>query len=530
MKKNEKDIGIIATSIFSSLLGGKFIGTAITLLVYVIVARFLGPANYGVYTIAFGFSNLVVGAFGAFGVGAYFNAYLAKHVYNRERDNVDTVISNGYLILTPIAIILTIISVAISGYVATNTLADHADAIYLIVASFSIFFATLKSGSELALVGFGRGRLAAVSLVSTAVVQLVTIIALIHLGYGIMGAVAGMLAGFFVGFWISLYLVLRMWKMHGSGRFVWPAKAKLKAALRFAAPIGVNNFLNTGIINFSTLFIGFYLATTFVTGDTGKTLLGNYGLAINGFALIGIFYGTMTNVLIQTFSTARTAHKERAPYGTILRYSLIITLPLLVYVGVLAAPVVHILFSSKYTVAPLYFSLIVLGLFINIIGIYLVSLLAAGDHTIAIMKYAVISGAAQLASLFVLVHYYGIIGGIIALFFIGSVVDDYLLIRGASRLMKMKFEYKKLIALFASNAILALPIAAALALHSGILQLVVGFVILVLVYPILMAVSRSINADDLDKIQKATSKEYGINTLARYLTGYARIWVNVLGG
>ncbi len=519
MDKNEGRIGERGARVLYSLGAGQVASVMITMATFVIITRLLGPSDYGVYVFAFGFATLV-DAVGNFGIGTFFSAKLAEYSYKNDAKGVMRTISSGYSLLFPLSLGLTILALAISlllsGYlfrplgISSTTLA---------IASLIIIFSVVASASYHALVGLYKGGLASASNILVDIVQLFASASLLLLGFGVNGALAGMVIGYAIGATVSFLLVLREAFSYGGIWSRMPTRGELRRTARYFWPLSINNFLNNGVLNFSIIFLGYFIT---------KASLGNYGAALKGVNLLVVAYGTMSTVLISVFSTARSARSRKsipATYNKILRYSLVITLPFIVYVGAFSKAGVFLLLSGRYAIAPLYLTLMAAGLAINLLGFYMSSLLASGGRTLSILKYNLASAAFQFAFLLALVPFLGAMGGILALFFIGGIVEDILFIRGARRVFGITFEYKKIAMVFICNGILAIAVYPLLVYGGTVAQLILGAALIAILYPPLLAVSGAISTADMGTIYDSTSKLPAVSGLIKAFIGYTGIFI-----
>ncbi|MEM0202092.1 MAG: oligosaccharide flippase family protein, partial [Candidatus Micrarchaeaceae archaeon] len=115
--ENEDSLGSTTARNFMSVLSGKLAGALIAAVLLVALARLLGSDNYGIYTLAFGISALL-GAAGHFGIGTYFNNYLARYRSINDYESIAKVVSSGYTIIIPIALAVSAIGIGISSLVA----------------------------------------------------------------------------------------------------------------------------------------------------------------------------------------------------------------------------------------------------------------------------------------------------------------------------------------------------------------------------------------------------------------------------
>jgi O-antigen/teichoic acid export membrane protein len=493
--KEELGVGGETVRNFSSMFSGTVASILVSLLIYISIARLLGPSDYGVYTFAFGFGNLAVGLFGGFGIGNYLVKNITEARTMREGRLLDSILASGYTIIILITLALMLIGVLISGSVSAAGLGNGSDYALLIVALFAIFFGTLESVSENALVGFGKANIAVATMVGSDFIWLFVGIALILLGYGVMGALIGLLLDNFFGFLAAIYFVVKEKHRYGAKGFRLATRQELYDTVRFSAPIGMKNLVSVGISNFAIVLLGLYVS---------KSMLGDYGVAMTGFAFVSAFYGNVTHVMLQSFSKARTSKEKEElnkTYGLTLKYSLILVLPIFVYMIIFANPGVYLIFSHKYVNAPLYLSLIVVGVFINTISIYMSTLFISEGKTAKVFKYSLISALVQVFLLIALVPRLGPIGSISAIFIIGSIVNDILYIRGTSRLLLFSINRARVYRVLIANMLLGLVTALALLISIGILSMLAGFMLLISFYPIILALLKIVDRGDIEKIR-----------------------------
>lgn len=501
--KEELGVGGETVKNFSAMFTGTVASILVSLVIYVSIARLLGPANYGVYTFAFGFGNLAVGLLGGFGIGNYLVKNITEARTMREGRLLDSVLASGYTVIIAITFVLMIIGILISSSISAISLNNSSDYMLLIIAVIAIFFGTLEAVSENALVGFGKSNIAVATMVGSDFVWLFVGIALILLGYGVLGALIGLLLDNLVGSIAAVYFVVKEKHKYGAKGFRFATKQELYDTVRFSAPIGMKNLVSAGISNFAIVLLGFYVT---------KSILGDYGVAMMGFAFVSAFYGNVTHVMLQSFSKARKS-KEKSElnktYGLTLKYSLLLVLPIFVYMILFARQGVYLIFSHSYVNAPLYLSLMVVGVFINTISIYLSTLFISESKTSKVFKYSVISAIIQFVLLILLVPYFvnyigpveGPIASILSVFIIGSAVNDMLYIRGTGKMLFFSISRARVYRVLFANVLLGVITALVLLITNSTWVMFLGAVVLVLIYPILLALLKIVDRGDIEKIR-----------------------------
>ncbi len=517
-------VGNSAVRMLYSLLVGKFLYVIITALSLVLLARLLDPSGYGIYTIALGFSALL-GAAAPFGISTYMSKYLAEAGVKKESLKISKIITDGYLIIVVVAGVFAVMGLFMSGYASTHIFTtSQVPAIDLVVASLSVFFSVVFGISYSALVGLNRGRNASVATVVGALLQLVLGVGLVVIGYGVYGALVGMLAGDMAGFALATYMVYADVRKRFDYKWTGADLKHITDILRFSLPVATNNLLSSsGVNNFAVLLLGVF-ATSVV--------LGNYGIAFRGFNLMLLFYGTVTTVLLPTISKAlnRTNDSKKAYeiYNKTMLYSIIVSLPVMIFVGVFSGEIIAIFISNSYSSAPLYLTLIAGGVIVDFIGLYAASFFIAGGKVYTIFKYSIVSTLIEVMALVILVPKFGALGVIIAVFYIGNIVDDVLFVRGVRRHFGIKPDYKQYLKLLVSGIVIAglfeaVNVANVFVGESYmhfVLDIAVSALVLLLVYPALLVMLRLIDRYIIEDIRRSTRSIPLVEPIANFVLNY----------
>ena len=529
----EDGIGVKAARIIYPLFIGQVFGIIFTALTFIVVARLLGPASYGLYTFAFGFSALVNG-FLAFGVGPYFSSNLARLAYKKDGEGIMDTLNSGYVIAGAMGVVLTIFGVAVSGPIAAVFVKVGISPLVLMLASGTIISSILNTLGISALIGLSRAGLSAVVNILVDIMQLALSVAL-ALAFGVAGAVAAMLIGYAIGAAIGAYLVYRVVSKRFKFRIYFPPIKRIGEVFSVVWPLGATNFLNTGMQNFSILFLGLYVSTA---------VLGNYGAASRGLALLSAMYLSIGSGLLPIFATAKAMGLSdgiNATYNKIIRFTMIIMLPVIVYVGAFAAPGLYLLVGAEYTLAPFYLALIAAGTMIGLFGTYMNQLLISGGKTFSVLRINFVSALIQLVLMVALVPYYKVVGAIIAIFFIGNMVEAALFARDARLLLGLKLEFRKLLLLYAGNIALGLAFVAA-SLAAGVAAmplgisagyaaaLACGIVAFVIFYPAILVAFRVIDKGDISGARGAMQKLGKVSAVFDPLLDYSERLRAMLNG
>ncbi len=519
-----ENMGSRAAKLIYPLFVGQFLGLLLTAATFIAVTRILGPSRYGIYVFAFGFSALV-NAVAAFGIGTYWNRQLAALHYKKDGRGMLKVLSSGYAIVMAVGMALSLFGIAISGYVAGLFPNIGVQPITLELASAMIFFLMANTAAVNGLVGLSRAGLAAISNIVVDIVQLALSI-ILTIEYGINGSVEAMLIGYAVGAVITAYFIYISVSRYVKFRIRLPSRQELRDVLSFATPLAANNFLNTGMQSFSVLLLGFYVMTA---------ALGNYGAANRGLTLLSIVYGSFAMGVLTTFTTARAMKRPEEvnrTYNAIIRFSLMLTLPMIVFVGAMAVPGLYLLVSSSFSTAPLYLALMAIGTMIGIFGVYTSNLLISGSHTKSVLKVNLVSAAVQLVLLIALVPSVQIIGAIVSIYFAGNLVRAAMFAVETKRRFGLALDYRNMALLYISSILIWALIMAwlyasgayLLALSPDlryIIQIAVGLAALIVVYPIILTLLKAVDMKDIAYMRLTAEKLGMLGRIMGILVDYS---------
>ena len=516
MEKEEESIGRRSARTLSSLFIGRAAGLLLNVATFIVVARLLGPSNYVIYTLALGI-YLFIGAVGHFGIGTYFNKHISEYIYKGKPEKINEVLTSGYYIIFLAAFLLAFAGILCSGFIASYFKSQSLMPITVIIASLVLFFSMTYGAVYPALVSFGRGRWTAYTIIYVQAVNLVGSALLIKLGLSYNGALLGMMLSYLVGLLATSYYIGKAMKPYGGFKLVRIGLDHIKKVLYFSLPMAANNLVNNAVSSLAVLILGIF---------TTSLILGNYGAATKGLNMLQAFYGTMWVVLLPTFS-AIVARKRnvQASFNKTIIYSLALIFPIIIYVGVFAKPLIFILITNKYSLAPFYLFLISVGLVISMPALYISSFMVSKGRVISVLKYNTISALVQLISLFMLVPYIKAVGAIISLFFIGGIINDILFILGVKKIFKIRFNILSLLSLLAANTLFALIISLSLLLSNIWEEVVVGFIISIIIYPILVALFKIANKEFINDLSRFTKGIPFIEKLTNYIVSYIRYFV-----
>ncbi len=490
-------------------LTGQAVNALISLLIVIYLARTLKPEFYGIYTIVMAYS-LVIGMGGNFGIGTAFRKMIPETA--REKERIRSIISNGAVVSLGVAAIIALAGVIASPYIASFVYHNASITLPLRIAALATLLAVLLNAGQAALVGMHRTREATTANISYNSIQLVLVVLLITAGYGVLGAMAAYAASLAIGSLVAFGYIAREIgpKIAGIERKV------MRELTNFSIPIVVSNVATTGLLNFAPMLLGVF---------AGAAIVGNYGVALKGSRFVDMMIQSSTFVLLASFSAllSKEAIKNKigSAFNSSVYYASLIFLPLIAYMIGSAYPLVYLLFSHAYTLAPVYVSIALAGLSAEIVWSIGSALVLGHGNSRRFMQYQLTIVAIELAALLILTPLYKAYGAIFAVFIIAPIAASSLYARLLGKEFGVKLSLSGPAKIGAASIVLALLLlGVTFAMHDSKYAIAVNALLLLAIYPALLSAFRAISAKQLEFIRDAAASMRGAGRLVSPYLSY----------
>ncbi len=515
---NEETVAEIGTNtarMISFVLVGKIVSFILAAIALIVIARLLGPTEYGIYVIAVAVAG-VAGSVGNFGIGTALNKFISEYRSKKKDDSINIVLSNGMAILLIVGLIFTIITFLLSGVVANYVLHSSAYTYVIQIASLDIITAMMFGALYSALIGIGKGPHVTLAAVVQISIQSGLSILLTVYGLGPVGPVFGLLIGQFVGILLALSLI------YGKNTFrpVRPSLKEMRSIMKFSNPIAINNVFSTLASDFSVLFLGILVASSIV---------GNFGIASKTSYLSNIIVESIALSLIPGFSTMFSSKKTKDTigrfYNKVLYVSMVIVAPFMFFLLFFSTPISFVAFGSSYSLAPLYIAITAAGMIIVIAGRYASVLLIGANKTMDVLRYRAMIFAVQIASMFFLVYFLKGLGLIILVFMLGPILETLFYLRRIVHLYKIRIDGRKISRVVAANILTFIIIYPLTFLfQQNYIYLIISAVAAaILLYPLLLTVVGGMDMSDSRFINDAAKNVPIIGKVLSWLLAYSRI-------
>jgi stage V sporulation protein B len=485
-----------------SLFAGKTLSTIILAVGTIILGWLILEGDYGLYAVALIPATTFI-LFQDWGVGSAMTRQCAQLRVANKEGALRRIILTGLTFEVASGLVLTLLSLVTSNFVATSIFGKPESAFLMTVVSVTVLFTSISIAAQSIFVGFEKMKLYSLIVIVQAVVQSIFAPLLVYLGFGAFGAVLGYTLAAVGGGMISVFMLyfsvfrnLEHGEADGSSML-----QILKPMLNFGIPLAIA-VLSAGLL---TQFYSIIMAS-FV--DT--VMIGNYRVASNFGVLLTFFTFPISTVLFPTFSKIDPLKEKtllKQVFGSSAKYTAFLLLPATIAMMVLAKPIIGTVYGAKWFYAP---SFLVLFVMINLLTFFgnlsVQSLLVALGKTKLLMKLNGLTLAIGVPLGFLLVPQFGIEGLIIGS--IVSLVPSTLL---ASYLAWKR--YGVVIDLKVTLRILLASIVAGIATYLFLsvfritewMQLVTGFLLFVGIFLTFAPVVGALNLSDINNLRNMFS-------------------------
>ncbi len=480
------------------VLWGLVASTVISAVGTIIIANLLGPANYGLYTIALAAPNLIA-AFRDWGITTALVKYSAQ--YNSENDvaKIRSVFVSALVFEIILGLSLSILSFALSGFLAT-TLNRPSITSLIQIASFFILANALVTVATSAFTGMETMHLNSIMLIIQSLVKTGVIVALVLLGFGALGAVTGFTISVLVA---GITGVVLTWTIYKS--LPKPVISKLeimtstKTLLKYGFPVSIGSILAGFLTQFYT-----YIMAIFVTNNA---IIGNYNVAQNFVVLITFFAIPVTTMMFPAFSKLNPK-KDNELLKNVFQYSVkyaaIVVVPVTAMIIALAQPAIGTIFQNKYSEAPLFLALLSITYLYSALGNLSISnLIIAQGYTKYNLKLTILTVTIGFPLSFVLISQFGVLGLIIHSLIVGfpSLILSLRFIKSHFGVSVDWVSSTKILLSSIATGILTYVILSQLA-FSNLLQLIIGVFVFSAIFIVVAILTKTINRVDVNNLRE----------------------------
>ena len=501
------------------LFASNLTATAINLVTIILVARLLGPTDYGIYSLALvipGILQLFIG-FGALPAVVRYAAYYTS-IGRQEEAKRFTM--NVMIFLFVTGTILTVISFLLAGSLSTLILQRPDLGPYVQLTSVAVLGTTILQTATTSAIGWNWMTLSGSTTVSQALIKLALAPLLVIMGFGVTGALVGHLTSFFLAGILGV-AILYLGKLKGFGS-IGSFFADVKQMNVYGIPVYAGTVM-AGLASYFVLVLLSRIAS--------YTVYGYYQAAINFTSPISILASAMISALFPAFASIDGVKADvNMAFRHAYRFVAFLLTPLIMVLIVSADPLVRVLLGAKYVASVPYLQLLAFAYLPIAFGysVHPAFFNGFGRTRLTFVLYLTASATLVLAAPLLATTYgLGVDGLIYATFisyFVAWAVGTCLAYRFLHAALDIQSTVKILLVSVVSYvAVRILPTTA-----SSVLTLATDIVVFFGVYITLTPLVRAITKTDLDLLELTLSEPAFIGKIASPLLRYERYLVDLI--
>lgn len=351
---------------------GMVLQLVIAFLAKLVVARVLGPVDYGAVSI--GVTIMVfLSTFTVLGLNSGMGRFLPRYETPEDRRGV---VVSAFQIAVPVSVATGLGVALLSGPIATTVFHDPAVAPYILVFGLAIPFGAL---SRLAVGAIQGVKLATpkvvVDSITPPVTRFLAVVAAVGLGAGALGVATAYALAYVVAGLVGLYYVVRYTPLLDDVR---PTRMH-RTLLGFSAPLIITSAMTFVLSDVDTFMIGYFSSTNSV---------GIYNVIypiaqLLTFAISAIGFMFMP-VISELDAEGARAEMQRA-YQVVAKWVFMGTLPVFLVVALFPTMTITVTFGDDYAVGAGALSLLSIAYFTHAVAGPNANTLTAIGRTRAIM-------------------------------------------------------------------------------------------------------------------------------------------------
>ena len=494
---------------------GNTSSTVILAIGIIIVARLLGPLNYGLYTLAVTIPTLLVGLSDV-GMNSALVRLPARFRSEGDHAKANKLVRLGFLVKLGVSAVAFLICYTGSTVIAASVLNRSELAPFVQLASLMILFQAIYDATNNSFIGQDLMQYSAGTQIMQAVLKGTLGPAFVFIGWGITGAISAyVLALAAAGATGATILFTK--HARSTDRATDPASKDMHALLAYGLPLYLASVFSVFLTQYQNIVLAHFAS---------NVEIGNFGGTWNFTTFMLILTYPIQTAIFPMFSKfdPRNQRGDLARGFTLaVKYSSIIVVPASVAVMIFSRDLIDLTYGKGYALAPQYLVLLSALYLLTAIGYLVVgSFLNGVAETKVVVLMSVVTLAIYLPLGPALAWLWGPLGLLIA----------YILSNAAStvygiRQVSLKFDAR--IDLRASGRVLFAALAAAVptvgliqfdGVGVGAINLVVGGLLYLVVYLTLIPIVRAVDRQDVENLRTLMGSTRLIARLANPLFDY----------
>jgi O-antigen/teichoic acid export membrane protein len=510
------------------LFVGSALSTVILAIGAILIARFLGPANYGLYTLTLVMPT-VFNSLADAGMNAALMRFPAKLRSEGNYLASNRAIRLGFQLKLSLSLIAFLICYFGAEAITTNLLNRPELTPYLQLAGAIIIFQAFLDAASNSFIGLDLMNYSASIQILYSVVKSVLAPALILLGFGIGGAITGCVLGAcvagIVGTTILFGKYARSRNTHVQAG-ISQHGVKLNDLLDYSLPLYVATIFTVLFAQYQNLVLA-RLAT--------NTQIGNFNAAWSFNSLLTILVYPISIAIFPMFSKMNPENQRSdlaRAYVLAVKYTSLILIPAAMAVMVLSQDLVLLTYGKGYLLAPQYLAVLAALYLLNGIGLNVIgSFLNGVGFTRTNLKMNALEFAVYLPLGPGLTWLWGPYGLLIA-FITCNAVSTLYGVWKVSASFRASPDLGASARIFFASLIAAVPSAVFVELYvagTGVIDLIIGGCLFLAAYLTLVPIVGAVRLQDIKNLETILCKPRAVALFARPVLAYETRVLSALG-
>jgi O-antigen/teichoic acid export membrane protein len=506
------------------LFFGNASSTVILAVGAIIVARLLGPSNYGLYTLTVTIPTLLVAVSDA-GMNFALIRLPARVRSEGNRARANRLIRLGFLLKLAISTVAFMICYFGSATIATTVLNRPELAPFIQLASLMIVFQAIFDATNNSFIGQDLMQYSAGTQTMQAILKGTLGPAFVFIGLGITGAISGyVLALAAAGATGAAILFTR--HARSSTQTTDLASMEIRALLGYGLPLYLASILSVFLDQYQSIVLAHFAS---------NVEIGNFGATWSFTSFMAILVYPISTSMFPMFSKMDPKNqKSELAKGFVLavKYTSLLMIPASVVVMLFSRDLIFLTYGSDYTFAPQYLVLLsALYLLTGIGYVILESFLNGVAQTGTVLRMSILTLAIYLPLGPALTWLWGPLGLLIAYILSNATSTVYGVNRASVRFgARPDLKVSGRILLAALGA--AVPTIALILLDAtgtGIVNLVIGGTLYLAAYLTLAPILGAVVLQDINNLETILCKTRTVATLAKPVLAYEARILSALG-
>jgi len=501
-----------------SLFLGNASATFISAIVVVIIARLLGPDNYGIYALCLTIPSLAV-AVTDLGLSSTLTRYSARLTAEGREPELATMLRSVFISSLLLAVLALIVVLLLSDELAAFGLRRPGISEYVRLASFLIVFQVIFTATSSALIGLGRMANASLMMTVQSASKAIASPTLVLLGFSVVGAILGHITGFVVAASLGLVLLFakhyRNLSTRSKGSSIGYVES-MRVAVKYGLPLYLGALLTTLLIQYQNLVLAH---------NVPDFEIGNFNAAVNFTALLSLVAYPIATALFPAFSKINP-HSEsndlKRMFQISVKYGSLLLIPASMIVALLSKDLVSTIYGPSYGSAPLYLSIYVGIFLLSGFGYLILGPMFNGiGETKQTLKIAIVTAALFLPAAPIMAQAYGVVGLVVA-FIASNLAGTAYGLKMAHRKFHLKLDLNSSLRIYLASAISVVPtlfLISAMNLPS-LLNIAIGGFTYLASYLTFAPLTGAIKRTDLENLSKILGKIKIVNPIIKPIIIY----------